>query len=75
MSCRGRRVQDRNRHLALGITIVLYLNAIMTDDVLATEVGTSPANTNNAFRTLRRMLKKAKEWDLIAAIYRKFVIL
>lgn len=45
----------------------MKLDQITTDHALAIEVGKSPANTNNALRTLRRMLKKAKEWDLIAA--------
>jgi integrase len=43
----------------------MRLDQITTDDVLAVEVGSSPANTNNALRTIRRMLKKAQEWGLI----------
>ena len=46
--------------------ISMRLDQITTDDVLATEVGNSPANTNNALRTLRHMLKKAQEWGLIS---------
>jgi integrase len=45
--------------------ISMRLDQITTDDVLAVEVGSSPANTNNALRTIRRMLKKAQEWSLI----------
>jgi integrase len=45
--------------------ISMRLDQITTDDVLAVEVGSSPANTNNALRTIRRMLKKAQEWGLI----------
>ena len=41
------------------------LDRITTDDALATQVGSSPSNTNNAFRTLSRMLHKAEEWKLI----------
>jgi len=43
----------------------MRLDRITTDIALATRVGSSPANTNNAFRTLSRMLSKAKEWGLI----------
>lgn len=46
----------------------MRLDRIMADDVLATNVGSSPANTNNALRTLRRMLKKAQEWNLISIV-------
>ena len=45
--------------------ISMRLDQITTDEVLAVEVGSSPANTNNALRTIRRMLKKAQEWGLI----------
>jgi len=45
--------------------VSMRLDRITTDDVLTTKVGRSPANTNNALRTLRRMLKKAQEWSLI----------
>jgi integrase len=31
-------------------------------------VGSSPANTNNALRTLRRMLKQAQEWGMIQSV-------
>lgn len=46
----------------------MRLDRITLDDVLATKVGSSPANTNNALRTLRRMLKKAQEWNLVSAV-------
>jgi lysophospholipid acyltransferase (LPLAT)-like uncharacterized protein len=36
--------------------------------VAALVVGSSPANTNNALRTLRRMLKRAQEWKLIPSV-------
>ena len=38
---------------------------IERDDISALAVGSSPSNTNNALRTLRRMLKQAQEWGLI----------
>ena len=38
---------------------------IESDHVAALVVGSSPANTNNALRTLRRMLKRAQELKLI----------
>ena len=41
------------------------LDHIESDHVSALVVGSSPANTNNALRTLRRMLKRAQEWKLI----------
>jgi integrase len=31
-------------------------------------IGSSPANTNNALRTLRRMLNKAHEWEMIRSV-------
>ena len=43
----------------------MRLDRITTDDALTTKVGSSPPNTNNAFRTLSRMLHKAKEWGLL----------
>ena len=43
----------------------MRLDRITTDEALATKVGRSPANTNNAFRALSRMLKKAQEWGVI----------
>ncbi len=46
--------------------VAMRLDQITADDVLATKVGSSPANTNNALRTVRRMLKKAQEWNLIS---------
>ncbi len=48
--------------------VSMRLDQITADDVLATKVGRSPANTNNALRTLRRMLKKAQDWSLIGSI-------
>ena len=41
------------------------LDHITQDHIASLVVGSSPANTNNALRTLRRMLKKAHEWELI----------
>ena len=46
----------------------MRIDHITEDDIRATAVGNSPANTNNAFRTLRRMLKKAQGWKLISEI-------
>lgn len=37
-------------------------------DHASTISGSSPANTNNALRTLRRMLRKAHEWELISRV-------
>jgi len=44
------------------------LDHIERHHVAALEVGSSPANTNNALRTLRRMLKQAQEWRLIHTV-------
>ena len=44
------------------------LNHITQDHIAALVVGSSPANTNNALRTLRRMLKKAHEWEMIRSV-------
>lgn len=41
---------------------------IERDNISALAVGSSPANTNNALRTLRRMLKQAQEWGMIHAV-------
>ena len=46
----------------------LRLDRITSDDVAALAVGSSPANTNNALRTLRRMLKKAHDWELLSSV-------
>jgi hypothetical protein len=46
----------------------LRLDRITSDDVAALVVGSSPANTNNALRTLRRMLKKAHDWGLLSSL-------
>jgi integrase len=39
----------------------MRLDKITEDDIRETQVGSSPANTNNALRTLRRMLNRAKK--------------
>lgn len=44
------------------------LDHIECQHVAALVVGSSPANTNNALRTLRRMLKQAQEWRLLHTI-------
>jgi integrase len=41
------------------------LDHITQDHIASLVVGSSPANTNNALRALRRMLKQAQEWGLI----------
>ena len=45
----------------------MKLDHITTDHASIIE-GSSAANTNNALRTLRRMLKKAHEWQLLSAV-------
>src|SRR5258708_23447878 len=45
----------------------MKLDHITADHALTIE-GSSPANTNNALRTLRRMLKKAQEWQLLSPV-------
>jgi hypothetical protein len=40
----------------------------ITIDHASTIEGSSAANTNNALRTLRRMLKKAHQWQLISSV-------
>lgn len=45
----------------------MKLDHITADHALMVQ-GSSPANTNNALRTLRRMLKKAQEWQLLSAV-------
>ena len=40
----------------------------ITSDHASVISGSSPANTNNALRTLRRMLKKAHEWGTIPSV-------
>ncbi len=47
----------------------MKLDQITTDDASIIE-RSSAANTNNALRTLRRMLKKAHEWQLLSFILR-----
>ena len=44
------------------------LDHIERHHIAALAVGSSPANTNNALRTLRRMLKQAQEWGLIHTV-------
>jgi integrase len=46
----------------------MRIDEITEDDLRATAVGSSPANTNNALRTLRRMLKQAHKWKQIAEV-------
>ena len=43
------------------------LDHITTDQASIIE-GSSAANTNNSLRTLRRMLKKAHEWELLSTV-------
>jgi site-specific recombinase XerD len=45
----------------------MKLDHITADHALTIE-GSSAANTNNALRTLRRMLKKAQEWQLLSDV-------
>ena len=45
----------------------MKLDHITADHALTVE-GSSAANTNNALRTLRRMLKKAQEWQLLSTV-------
>ena len=47
------------------------LDHITQDHIASLVVGSSPANTNNALRTLRRMLKKAHEWEMIRSVPRR----
>ena len=44
------------------------LDQITQDHIDSLVVGSSPANTNNALRTLRRMLKKAQEWKMVRSV-------
>ena len=44
------------------------LDNIERHHIAALAVGSSPANTNNALRTLRRILKQAQEWRLIHTV-------
>jgi integrase len=44
------------------------LDHITHDHIASLLIGSSPANTNNALRTLRRMLKKAQEWKIIRSV-------
>lgn len=45
----------------------MRLSHITTDEVGTLRFAHSPANTNRALRTLRRMLGKAAEWSMIAS--------
>src|SRR2546430_12079039 len=45
----------------------MKLDHITADHALTIE-GSSAANTNNALRTFRRMLKKAQEWQLLSTV-------
>jgi len=45
----------------------MKLDHITADHALTIE-GSSAANTDNALRTLRRMLKKAQEWQLLSTV-------
>jgi len=45
----------------------MKLDHITADHALTIE-GSSAANTNNALRTLRRMLKKAQEWQVLSTV-------
>src|SRR5258708_30899928 len=45
----------------------MKLDHITADHALTIE-GSSASNTNNALRTLRRMLKKAQEWQLLSTV-------
>jgi integrase len=46
----------------------MRIDQITEDDIRGTAVGSSSANTNNALRTLRRMLKQAHKWKQIAEV-------
>jgi len=46
------------------------LDAITADMVEALRFEGSPANGNNALRTLRRMLHKAREWKILRDVPR-----
>jgi integrase len=43
------------------------IDRITSDHAAGLGIGSSPANTNNALRTLRRVLSKAHEWGVIGA--------
>jgi integrase len=55
------------RMLEVTPIVSMRLSHITTDEAGALRFAHSPANTNRALRTLRRMLGKAAEWGLIAA--------
>jgi integrase len=48
----------------------MRLDRITPAEVDSVQVGQSPSNTNNALRTLRRMLFKAHEWKVITTVPR-----
>lgn len=62
-----RRLQISWRVLESTPIVGVKLDQITTDHASTIE-GSSAANTNNALRTLRRMLKKAHEWQLLSAV-------
>jgi hypothetical protein len=47
--------------------VAMRVNAITKDDADRLAFPGSPSNHNNALRTLRRMLGKAEEWNIIKA--------
>jgi hypothetical protein len=73
----GWRLLDQTRIVAL------RLNEITSDYVASLHFPGSPSNINCAIRTVRRMLHKAKDWNLIHAVpkvklvpeYRRFLTL
>jgi integrase len=55
------------QHLEPTLIAGMKLDHITADHALIIQ-GSSAANANNALRTLRRMLKKAQEWQLLSAV-------
>jgi integrase len=55
---------EGKRHGIMGIR----LDRVSADDVESLSFPHSPSNANNALRTLRRALSKAKEWKLIREV-------
>lgn len=60
-----RYYRDGWRLLATTKMVGMRLDRISKDDAETLNFGSSSANTNCALRTLRRMLHKAEEWNLI----------
>jgi integrase len=56
------------RLLSLSNIVGIRLDHITNDDVQALNFSGSASNANCALRTLRRMLHKAEEWNLIARV-------